>query len=165
MEWLEEPFNEDPVLLGSLREWLTEEGLGVLLADCESASPEDALQLASAGLLDIVQCDILRSSFTGWLWLGAELDGLGVSSAPHHFGAFFGNFVTGHLAAAVEGLRYVEWDEAHVPGLSAAGCRFSEGMVRLPDLPGFGIELDEDQYTWAVKANGFGLALTLTEKS
>lgn len=165
LEWLEEPFNEDPVLLRALREWIMKNELGVALADCEGASPEDALRLASAGLLDIVQCDILRTSFTGWLWLGAELDRLGVHSAPHHFGAFFGNFVTGHLAAAVEGLRYVEWDEAHVPGLSTTGYGFSEGKLRLSDLPGFGIELDDDRYAREVKANGFDLGLTMRGRS
>lgn len=165
LAWLEEAFNEDSVLLRALREWMMEEGLGVAVADCESASPEDALQLASSGVLDIVQCDILRTSFTGWLALGSELDRLGVGSAPHHFGAFFGNFITGHLAGAVKGLRYVEWDEVRVPGLSAAGYDLSEGKVLLSDLSGFGIELDEDQFSWAVRTNGFDLAVTTNETS
>lgn len=66
-ESLEEPFHEDPVLLGALREWLGGKDMPVAIADGESATPDDALRLASGGLVDIVQCDILRASFTGWL--------------------------------------------------------------------------------------------------
>lgn len=53
--WLEEPFHEDAVLLTALREWMAGEGINVLLTDGESATSQVAYQLASEGLLDIVQ--------------------------------------------------------------------------------------------------------------
>lgn len=95
--------------------------------------------------------------------LGAKLDNLGTGSAPHHFGAFFGNFVTGHLIGAVRGLRYVEWDEVRVPALGADSYELSEGKLRLSTLPGFGIELDEERFARAVTEHGFDLALTARE--
>ena len=158
--WLEEPFNEDPVLLEALRAWIAGEGLDVMLADCESASAEEAYKLASGGFLDVVQCDILRASFTGWLWLGKSLDSIGIASAPHHFGLYLGNYVTGHLAGAVKGLSYIEWDEAAVPGLTAAGYHFSEGRLQLSDEPGFGIELDDEMFDQAVHCTGFDIRIT-----
>jgi L-rhamnonate dehydratase len=157
--WLEEPFSEDRVLLEALREWLAEQGLPVLLADGESATVQDAYALAASGVLDVVQCDILGAGFTRWLALGRALDALGVASAPHHFGLYLGNYLTGHLAGEVMGLRYIEWDEATVPALRVPGVRFAEGCLQLAERAGFGIELDDERFARAVTTNGFDLRL------
>ncbi len=158
--WLEEPFGEDRVLLAALREWVAHEGLGVLLADCESATTGEAYELASGGVLDVVQCDVLEAGFTGWLRLGLALDAVGVASAPHHFGLYIGNYVPGHLGSVVKNLRYIEWDEALVPGVTLPGYRFSDGRLRVSGEPGFGIELDEDLFAQAIKSSGFDLRIT-----
>jgi L-rhamnonate dehydratase len=157
--WLEEPFHEDRVLLAALREWMAREYVRVLLADGESATSDDAYKLACEGALDVVQCDILHTGFTRWLKLGRALDAMGIASAPHHFGLYLGNYVSGHLAAAVQGLRYIEWDEATVPGVSTPGYKFSDGRLRVSDDPGFGIEVDEELFVQAVKSTGFELRI------
>jgi L-rhamnonate dehydratase len=158
--WLEEPFHEDAVLLEALREWVARSGLHVLVADGESASADAAYELAARGLLDVVQCDILATSFSGWRRLGPSLDAIGVGSAPHHFGLYLGNYVSGHLCGAVRDLRYVEWDESTVPGLEATGYRFSEGFLALSPEPGFGIEVDDGRYRRAVESTGFDVQVT-----
>jgi L-rhamnonate dehydratase len=158
--WLEEPFNEDVVLLGALREWISHNHLSVLLADGETAGTDDGYKLASEGVLDVIQCDILRAGFTPWLKLGQALDPLGAASAPHHFGLFLGNYVSGHLAGAVRNLSYIEWDEAAVAGLIAAGYHLDQGRLELTDKPGFGIDIDEEQFARAVMLTGFDLRVT-----
>ncbi len=160
--WLEEPFHEDPILLEALREWVERSGLGVLMADGESATAEECYDLAAKGLLDVVQCDILQCSFGGWLRLGPLLDRLDVASAPHHFGLHLGNYVTGHLAGAVHDLRYVEWDETTTAGITAPAYAIHEGRLELSDAPGFGIELDEVVFRSAVQSSGFDLRLSGT---
>lgn len=50
---------------------------------------------------------------------------------------------------------YALWD--------MASKRAPEGNLRLSELPGFGIELDEERLSWAVKANGFELRVTANE--
>lgn len=80
-------------------------------------------------------------------------------SAPRHLGLYLGNDVSGHLAGAISGLRYAEWDEASVPGLEASGYRFAEGCLTLASTPGFGIGLDEQTYRSAVRAGGFDIRL------
>jgi L-rhamnonate dehydratase len=157
--WLEEPFHEDPVLFEALHSWLARVGLDVEIADGESASLEESFSLAERGLLDVVQADILGASFSRWRRMGAPLDELGVGSAPHHFGLYFGNYVSGHLASSIKGLRFVEWDEATVPGLTASSYHFAEGSLTLAPTPGFGIELDEDIYRAAVASGGFDLRI------
>ena len=158
--WLEEPFHEDVVLLGALREWISQHDLSVLLADGETAGTDDGYKLASEGVLDVVQCDILRAGFTPWLKLGPALDSLGAAGAPHHFGLFLGNYVSGHLAGAVRNLSYIEWDEAAVAGLTASGYHLDQGRLELTDKPGFGIEIDEERFARAVVLAGFDLRIT-----
>ncbi len=138
---------------------MAREDVRVLLADGESATSDDAYKLACEGALDVVQCDILHTGFTRWLKLGRALDAMAIASAPHHFGLYLGNYVSGHLAAAVQGLRYIEWDEATVPGISTPGYKFSDGRLRVSDDPGFGIEVDEELFVEAVKSTGFELRI------
>lgn len=155
--WLEEPFHEDEVLLEALRSWIDRAGLRVELADGETAPLDEGLHLAERDLIDVVQADILAASFSRWRRAGASLDAMGKGSAPHHFELYLGNYVSGHLAGAVSGLRYVEWDEARVDGLAAPSYRFAAGRLTLADRPGFGIELDEATYRGAVTAGGFDI--------
>jgi L-rhamnonate dehydratase len=160
--WLEEPFHEDAVLLDTLRQWIQQAGLSVLVADGESASAAEGYDLAARGLLDVVQCDILSCTMSGWLELGARLDRLPVASAPHHYGLHLGNYVSGHVAGAVRGFKYVEWDEATTAGISAPGYTVSEGRVQVPDAAGFGLELEEDVFARAVQTSGFDVRFTAT---
>lgn len=155
--WLEEPFHEDEVLLEALRGWIDRAGLRVELADGETATLDAGLRFAGRGLIDVVQADILAASFSRWRRTAGKLDAMGIGSAPHHFGLYLGNYVSGHLAPACGGFRYVEWDEARVPGVEAAGYRFAEGRLTLASAPGFGIELDEQAFRGAVAAGGFDI--------
>jgi L-alanine-DL-glutamate epimerase-like enolase superfamily enzyme len=68
--------------------------------------------------------------------------------------------VTGHLASVVKNLRYIEWDEALVPGVTLPGYHFSDGRLRVSGEPGFGIELNEELFAQAVKSSGFDLRIT-----
>ena len=103
----------------------------------------------------MVQYDIHSHSFTQWLALGQQLDAWAVRSAPHHYGGHIGNYTAPHLAAAVDGFTFVEWDEATTPGLDAPGYAIEAGEVVVPATPGFGLTLDEDLFQRAVTSNGF----------
>ena len=153
--WVEEAFHEDPVLYRELREWLDREGLPVLIADGEGQASPTLMDWAQERVVDVVQYDILHPGFTRWLRIGRQLDAWGVRSAPHHYGGFFGNYVSGHLAGAVRNFAYVEWDEAATLGVDASDYAVRDGEVTLPDVPGFGFDLDEGVFARAVGENGF----------
>ena len=155
--WLEEAFHEDGILYADLRAWLQKEGLTVLIADGEGDASPQLLSWAREGLIDVVQYDIFARGFSPWLALGRDLDGWGRRSAPHHYGALYGNYVAGHLAAAIDGFTFVEWDEATTPGLDTSAYLLAEGRVTIPDHPGFGLTLDEPTFRAAVAAGGFDL--------
>ena len=155
--WLEEAFQEDPALYEDLQGWIKREGLSALIADGEGGAPPELMDWARAGLVDVIQYDIFSHGFSNWLDTGARLDSWGVRSAPHHYGRHLGNYVAGHLAPAVKGFAFVEWDEATTPGLDDSAYRVEAGQVVIPDAPGFGLALEEEVFRAAVNAGGFEL--------
>ncbi|MCY3906325.1 MAG: hypothetical protein OXF63_03650 [Anaerolineaceae bacterium] len=157
--WLEEAFQEDPVLYEDLHKWMEREGLAVLIADGESWAPRELMDWARQGHVDVIQYDIFSHGFSNWLRTGAQLDAWDVRSAPHHYGRHLGNYVSGHLAAAIDGYAFAEWDEVRTPGLDASAYRVEEGEVVIPDSPGFGLALDEEAFRAAVAQGGYELTL------
>ena len=155
--WLEEPFHEDARLYAHLKEWMAPEGLATLIADGEGDASKHLLDWVRQGLIDIIQYDIYSWGFTPWLELASQLDPEGVRSAPHHYGEPYGNYAACHLAAGIAGFEAVEWDEAAIAGLDASAYAIVEGRVRVPDLPGFGLVLDDEVYSRAVEENGFSV--------
>jgi L-alanine-DL-glutamate epimerase-like enolase superfamily enzyme len=152
--WLEEPFHEDPVLFRDLKEWMAGRSIETLLADGEGDASPRLLDWAREGLVDVVQYDIFGHGFTAWLKTGRRLDAWDARSAPHHYGGHYGNYAACHLAGAIAGFAYAEWDEAAAPGLDASGYAIREGRVHPPASPGFGLSLDETEFQRAVQANG-----------
>ncbi|HWV34198.1 MAG TPA: enolase C-terminal domain-like protein, partial [Thermomicrobiales bacterium] len=86
-----------------------------------------------------------------------QLDGWGARTAPHVYGSIFGPFACAHLAAAVDGFEFVEWDQISTPGFDTSAYRIKEGHLEVPDAPGFGLELDAERFRQAVAANGFSV--------
>ena len=155
--WLEEAFHEDGALYEDLHDWIEREGLATNIADGEGLASPMLLDHARDGFVDIIQYDIFSHGITNWLETGAQLDGWNVGTAPHHYGRHIGNYVSGHLAAAVDGFLFIEWDECATPGLDGSAYQVDDGYVCMPDLPGFGLNLDEKRFQQAVSANGFSV--------
>lgn len=153
--WIEEAFHEDHVLYQDLQAWLKAQGLQTLVADGEGQASPSLLDWAREGLINVVQYDIFSYGFTPWLALGKQLDEWSVRSAPHHYGAHYGNYASGHLAAAIRNFAMVEWDHVATPGLDAPGYAIQDGCVTVPNAPGFGLTLDEAVFQRAIAANGF----------
>ena len=153
--WLEEAFHEDDELYEDLHAWIAREGLSVLIADGEGSASPHLLDYARRGIVDVVQYDIFSYGMTKWLQTAPKLDAWNVRTAPHHYGRHLGNFVSGHLAPAVENFAFVEWDELATPGLDTTAYAVNDGSVSLPRAPGFGLNLDESLFQQAVKENGY----------
>jgi L-alanine-DL-glutamate epimerase-like enolase superfamily enzyme len=155
IHWIEEAFHEDPVLYQDLQTWLMANGSKTLIADGEGQASPTLLDWARDGLINVVQYDIFSYGFTPWLALGRQLNAWGARSAPHHYGGHYGNYASGHLAAAIHGFAMVEWDEVTTAGLDASSYAVHDGYVTLPDALGFGLTLDEGLFQSAIAANGF----------
>lgn len=157
IHWIEEPFHEDAELYRDLKQWMAGEGLDILIADGEGQASPQLLDWAREGMVDVIQYDIFSHGFTRWLVTGRQLDGWEVRSAPHHYGGHYGNYAACHLGGAIRHFARVEWDEAITPGLDATRYMIREGRVRVPSVPGFGLDLDEERFLHAVTATGFSL--------
>jgi L-rhamnonate dehydratase len=155
--WIEEAFHEDPVLYRDLKEWLASRGISTLIADGEGTAAPALLDWARNGIVDVVQYDYASYGFSRWLLTGRRLDEWGARTAPHHYGGHYGNYASGHLAGAIRGFTFVEWDEATTPGLDGSAYTVQEGHVTLPELPGFGVRLEESAFRRAVQDTGFTL--------
>ncbi|MEM7126723.1 MAG: enolase C-terminal domain-like protein [Chloroflexota bacterium] len=155
--WMEEAFHEDPVLYQDLHEWMDKEGIATLVADGEGQASPSLLDYAEKGIVEVVQYDIFSYGLANWIETGKKLDQWNIRTAPHHYGRHVGNYISGHLAAAVENFTFVEWDEVATPGLDGSAYQVQEGEVLIPDVPGFGLNLDESLFQKAVKENGFTL--------
>ncbi len=157
--WMEEPFHEDALLYEDLRSWLAREGLPTVIADGEGEASRALMEWARDGLVDVVQYDIFAHGLTRWLATGAQLDAWGRRSAPHHYGAHLGNYYAPHLAGALRGFTFAEWDEVTTPGILAPGYDVRDGWLTVPDAPGFGLILDDLAFAAAVEMTGFRLSL------
>jgi L-alanine-DL-glutamate epimerase-like enolase superfamily enzyme len=159
LHWMEEAFHEDAVLYRDLKGWLVEHDLPILIADGEGEASSNLMNWARDGLIDVVQYDIINPGLTRWLEIGRQVDSWQGTSAPHGYGTLYGNYSSCHLATAIDGYAFAEWDEAAAPGLITDGYRIADGEVHVPDAPGFGLDLDEGIFARAVAANGFNLTL------
>ncbi len=153
--WIEEAFHEDDVLYRDLKNWLRTHKLPTLIADGEGAASPHLLNWARDGMVDVVQYDIFGHGLSRWLETGQQLDEWGVRTAPHHYGGSIGNFVAPHLAGALQHFSFVEWDEAHVPGLNSELYKVCQGRVQVPDAPGFGLSLDEEFFAHQMREKGW----------
>lgn len=153
--WIEEAFHEDRVLYEDLREWMAKHQLTVKLADGEGQADPRLMDWARERIVDVVQYDIIYPGFSRWLELGSMLDEWGAGSAPHSYGNFIGNYVNGHLAGAIKGFEFVEWDHAEVEGLDGSAYRIKDGFVTIPELPGFGLQLDDAVFSRIRRESGW----------
>jgi L-alanine-DL-glutamate epimerase-like enolase superfamily enzyme len=158
--WLEEAFHEDPVLYRDLHEWMAKEGIETLIADGEGLAAPPLLQWAQEGGVDVVQYDTTGYGISRWLATGKQLDAWGRRSAPHNYGSHFGNYASGHLAPAIAGFTFVEWDEAATPGIEGSAYVVRDGWVTIPDAPGFGVAVDDAAFRRAQEADGFAVSLS-----
>ena len=155
LHWIEEAFHEDAVLYQDLRDWMRGRGMDTLISDGEGTASPFLLDWARDKIVDILQYDYLSYGFTRWLATGRQAAEWGARVAPHHYGGLYGNYASGHLAAALPTFTMVEWDEATTPVLDGSAYTVRDGHVTLPDAPGFGLNLDEPAYQRAIQQDGF----------
>jgi L-rhamnonate dehydratase len=153
--WLEEAYHEDPVLYKDLKAWMQSQGLSVMIADGEGLAAPPLLDWARDGLIDVVQYDLRDVGFTRWLVLGKQLDAWGKRSAPHNYGSNIGNYAACHLAGIIAGFTFAEWDHAETPGLDGSAYSLTDGWINVPNLPGWGLTLDDAVFQQAIQNGGY----------
>lgn len=138
--WVEEPFPEDRADLAALAGHLQQGNPATLIADGE-LHPDlpFLLDLAREGLLDILLMDIVSFGLTAWRRVMPQLREIGVQASPHAWGDPVKTLYTAHLAAGLGNVVTVEGVPGDAPAVDTSGYRLSEGMLHVPERPGFGI--------------------------
>ncbi len=141
--WFEEPFRESETNNRQLREYLRIHRPQTLIADGESMTDIDLLfDLAGKGLLDVWQPDVCGYGFTLWRQLMKRLVEHGYMASPHAWGNVVKTHYCAHLAAAYpHHIPCVEAVLGESEGVDYSDYRLQDGMLTIPDRPGFGMEL------------------------
>ena len=155
--WFEEPFLESVEKYKKLREFMNRHCPTTLLADGETRFVDDEpitdipilFELAEQGLLDVWQPDVCDYGFTAWRKLMPHFLEKGYLGAPHAWGQILKTHYSAHLAAAFpHHMPYVEGVPGITEGVDHSGYKIKNGILEIPQLPGFGMEL-----IWAPKIN------------
>jgi D-galactarolactone cycloisomerase len=141
--WIEEPFREDEENNRKLRAFLDTHMPATLIADGESRPDIPQLfDLASKGLLDILQPDVIGYGFTPWRKLMKSIAEKGCMASPHAWWDVVKTHYCAHLAAAwPHNVPYIEAVLGETEGVDYSGYCLKNGVLHLPDSPGFGMEL------------------------
>jgi L-alanine-DL-glutamate epimerase-like enolase superfamily enzyme len=153
--WIEEPFPESMEQTGALKHFILERGLDVAIADGEGGWAERPAesaalleQLVTARVLDVVQRPLRAYGFNEWLELLPLLARSGARAAPHNWGGYVVQFHAAHLARGTGLCTYLETDIMVNPDVDATGFVRRNGLLSVPDTPGFGWRIDPDLFKW-----------------
>ncbi len=129
------------------KQFLRDSGLKTLLADGESARDhEHFIPYLGAKAFDVVQADMGRLGPTEWFRLARLAEQHEARCAPHNWGWQFGYIVILHLGAAIPNLLACEIDPIVFDVYDTSALKFADGIYTLPDLPGYGVGVNEDVY-------------------
>ncbi len=151
--WVEEPFKENREELLKFKAYLKENSPKTLVADGEWApnyihtktTLELVDSLAEDGLIDAVLMDTADYGFTNWRkYLNALRAKKGKKwlASPHNWNTSFKTKYCSHLAAAYPDLiPTIEGVVETIEGVECSGYKMENGLLTVPDEPGFGMQL------------------------
>ncbi|NLS79825.1 MAG: mandelate racemase [Chloroflexi bacterium] len=141
--WVEEPFPENADDLAQLRTFLWRRSPRTLIADGER-DPDIPLllDLAAQGLVDVLLMDVLGIGLTAWRrWMPAIAE-LGVGASPHAWGDPLKTRYAAQIAAGLGRVATIEGVPGSCAQVDLARYPLAEGLLHVPDAPGFGLRLD-----------------------
>lgn len=138
--WVEEPFPETRSGLERFRNYLKEHSPHTLIADGE-AHPNIPflLDLAGEGLIDVLLMDIMQIGLTSWRQVMPRLLEIGAQASPHAWGDPLKTLYAAQVSAGLGNVVTVEGVPGTVDGIDCSNYRFADGILTVPDLPGWGI--------------------------
>lgn len=156
--WIEEPFQETEAGLRMLRDAINEKSPGTLVADGEArngrdqeppgpmgkwqpAHVDELIALGAKKLLDVLLMDVGAMGFSAWRNVMPKLAAAGVQGSPHAWSEPFKTCYAAQLGCGLGSIPIVEGVPGHVDGVDDSGYVVKDGLMTLPDAPGFGLNL------------------------
>ena len=140
--WIEEPFAERLEDLVELRRLVDERSPSMLIADGEYR-PEIPVvtEFAAKGLVDVLLMDVLNYGLTAWRRIMPTVIASGAAISPHAWGWPLKTLYAAQIASGLGNAHIIEGVPGTTTGVDAGGYRFEDGILTLPDRPGFGLKL------------------------
>jgi len=156
--WVEELFQETKPGLRMLRSVVEEHSPGTLIADAESRNGrdqdppglfgrwqaehlEELYGWCREGLLDLLLMDVGSMGFSAWRRVMPRLLELGAQGSPHAWGEPMKTYYAAQIACGLGNVPIVEGVPGTVDGVDDSGYVLHDGVLTLPDSPGFGLDL------------------------
>ena len=156
--WIEEPFTETAAGLRQLREALQDISPETLIADGEDRNDrlqeppgpfglwqpghiDELVDLCAQKLLDVILPDIGAMGFTAWRNVMPRLIAVGGQASPHAWGEPLKSWYAAQIGCAYGNVPIVEGVPGYVKGVDDSAYVVENGLLSLPDRPGFGMEL------------------------
>lgn len=147
--WIEEMFEEDVALYRNLKTFIEKKGLKTLIADGETRTREPLEfydPFFEAGVIDVIQHDMKGLGITGWRRLADMAAAHGVQCAPHNWGSLLGFYLSLQFGKTIPHFLYGEVATLTSDVIDTSHYGFADGTFTVPDLPGLGLDLNEDVY-------------------
>jgi L-alanine-DL-glutamate epimerase-like enolase superfamily enzyme len=143
--FLEEMFPEDVEKDLALKELLKKRGIKTLLADGETQGTVAALKpLMKAKAIDLFQLDVNAVGIDGLLAEAGACQFTGGRIAPHAWGTLLGFYAQLHVGRVIGNFYAGEQDPLTSDAVIAEGYQIKNGRCSVPDAPGFGLKLRQE---------------------
>ncbi len=140
--WIEEPFAEGRVDSESLRAHLQRTESKVLVADGEfEPDLAQVMDLAQAGLLDVLLMDVVDFGLTPWRALMPIIEEAGAVASPHAWGMPLKTLWAAQMAAGLGNVNIVEGVPGLTEGVDTSAYGLVNGEIQVPSSAGAGMEL------------------------
>lgn len=152
LAFVEELFPETVDECLALKDFIRERGWKTLVADGETQHDLAAYQpFMYAAAIDVFQGDMNHFGLDGIMAEAALAKPHGGRIAPHNWGSLVGFYMELHIGRSVSNFYRAEHDPLTSEVIVADGYRIHDGMVTVPDAPGFGLSIDEAPFAREAK--------------
>ncbi|KAB0678565.1 mandelate racemase [Aureimonas leprariae] len=143
--WMEETFAERLEDLLELRRLIDEHSPSTLIADGEYRPNVPVVtKFAAQGLIDVLLMDVLDYGLTAWRRIMPTVIEAGAAISPHAWGWPLKTLYAAQIGAGLGSASIVEGVPGTTTGIDASAYRFEDGILTLPERPGFGLPLTSD---------------------
>jgi L-alanine-DL-glutamate epimerase-like enolase superfamily enzyme len=110
-----------------------------------------------AGAMDVATVDVIWNGFHQAKKIADLAETFEVNCAPHNYYSHLATFISAQWCAAIPNVRILEVDVDDVPWreeLTTAVPEINDGVLTIPDAPGWGADVDEDvlrEHPWNLR--------------
>ncbi|MBT4139580.1 MAG: hypothetical protein HOE48_16785, partial [Candidatus Latescibacteria bacterium] len=104
---------------------------------------DELYDLCERKLLDVILPDVGAMGFTPWRHVMRKLISIGAQGSPHAWSEPFKSWYAAQIGCAYGNVPIVEGVPGYVDGVDDSAYVVENGMLTLPDKPGFGMDLVE----------------------